>query len=117
MLEQPVDKFIARIFQNIGGRQRIARQQHLRLNVNQHRSHINEFRGDIHVEFTYALDVGEILRRDPGDGNVVDVNVLLADQVEQQVERPFIDFAERDSEWKVAGIVFRGPGSGGFALS
>src|SRR5208282_5978842 len=110
VLEQPVDEFVARVFQRVGGSERIAGQQHLRLDVNQHRSHVDELGGDVYVVFPYALDVGEVLRRDFGDGNVVDVDVLLADQVEQQVKRTFVDFAERDGERKIAGVVLRGPG-------
>jgi hypothetical protein len=37
------------------------------------------------------VDVGEKLRGDFGDGDVVDVDVLLADEVEQQVERAVVD--------------------------
>src|ERR1019366_2855985 len=108
VLEQAVDEFVARVFQRVGGSERIARQQHLRLDVNQHRSHVNELGGDVHVEVANALDIGEVLRGDPGDGNVVDVDVLLADQVEQQVERALVDFAEFDGEREIA-IFFRGP--------
>jgi len=34
--------------------------------------------------------VFQVLAGDPGDGDVVDVDLLLADQVEQQVERPLV---------------------------
>src|SRR5208282_4571819 len=111
VLEQTVNELVARVFLRVRGSQRIARQQHLRLDVNQHRSHVDELGGHVHVELADALDVSEILRGDFGDGNVVDVNVLLADQVEQQVKRAFVDFAERDGEREVAGIVLRGLGS------
>jgi hypothetical protein len=84
--------------------------------VNQHRRHVDKFGSDVHVEFAYALDVSEVLRRDFRDGDVVDVDVLLADQVKQQVERAFVDRAERNGEWKIAALVFAGPGCGGLAL-
>ncbi len=105
MLEQAVDKFVAGVVLRVGGSKRIAWQQHLRLDVDQHRSHVDELGGYIHVEVAYTLDIRKVLRRDPGDGNVVDVDVLLADQVEQQVERAFVDFAKRDGEREIAGIV------------
>ena len=37
-----------------------------------------------------ALHVLQILLRDGGDGDVVDVDLLLADQVEQQIQRPVV---------------------------
>ena len=42
------------------------------------------------------VHVGQKLRGDFGDGDVVDVDVLLADQVEQQVERAVVDLADED---------------------
>ncbi len=77
---------------------------------------VNELGGDVHVEFAYALDIRKVLRRDPGNGDVVDIDVLLADQVEQKVERAFVDLAERDGKGKIAGVVFRGLGRGGLAF-
>ena len=59
-------------------------------------------RGNVHVEFADALDIGEILRGDFRDGDVVDIDILLANQIEQQVERAFVDFAEVNGEGKVA---------------
>jgi hypothetical protein len=72
--------------------------------VNQHRGHVDEFRGHVHVELPYALDVGKVLRRNLPDRDVVDIDVLFANQIEQQVERAFVDFAERDGKRKV--VVF-----------
>jgi len=42
------------------------------------------------------------LRGDGCDRDVVDVDVLLADEVKQQVERPFIDVGDRDGKGIVA---------------
>ena len=36
------------------------------------------------------------------DRDVVNVDVLLADQVEQQIERPFVDVADGDGKREVA---------------
>ncbi len=36
------------------------------------------------------------------DRNIVDVNILLADKVEQQIERPFVNVAHHDREREVA---------------
>ena len=98
---QPVDQFRARILLLFGRRQRIARQQHLRLDVNQHRRHVNEFGRDVHIQLAQLFDVGQILRGDLRDRNVVDVDVLLANQIEQQVERAFVNVADRDREREV----------------
>jgi hypothetical protein len=65
-----------------------ARQQHLALDVDEQRGGVDELAGHIHVGGLELVDVGQELRRDLGDGNVVDVDVLLADQVQQQVEGP-----------------------------
>ena len=84
--------------------------------MNQHRRHVDELGGDVHIKFAYALDISEVLRRDSGNGNVIDVDVLFADQVEQQVERTFIDFAKRDGKREIAGIVFVAFGRDGITL-
>ncbi len=42
-----------------------------------------------------ALDVPQVLRRDLRDRDVVDVDVLLANQVEQQVERAVVQLRRR----------------------
>jgi len=102
VLKQSIDKFVARVILRVWCSERIARQQHFRLDVDQHRRHVDELGGNVHVEFAYALDISEVLRRDPGNGDVVNVDVLLADQVEQQVERSFINFAKRDGEREIA---------------
>ena len=51
------------------------------------------------------LHVRQVLRGDLRDRNVVDVDVLLANQVEQQVERTFVDLADHDGEREVASPV------------
>ena len=57
VLEQAVDQFAARVVGGVGGSQRVARQQHLRLDVNQHRRHVDEVGGHVHVKFADALDI------------------------------------------------------------
>ncbi len=51
------------------------------------------------------LDVGQELRRDLGDGDVVDVDVLLANQVEQQIERPVVHLAHDHRKWRLLGVL------------
>ena len=62
----------------------------------------------IDVEVANVLDVGQILRGDLRDWNVIDVDVLLANQVQQQVERPVIDAAHAHRKGKDIGEVGRG---------
>ena len=91
MLEQPVHQFLARI---LFGRNLfelgIFGQQHARLDVDQGGGHVDELGAQLDVQLESALHVLEILLRDGGNGDVVDVDLLLADQVEQQVERPIV---------------------------
>ena len=45
-----------------------------------------------------CLDVFQVLLGDAGDGDVVNVDVLLANEVEQQIERAFVHLADGDGE-------------------
>src|SRR5205823_3463571 len=56
------------------------------------------------------LDIREILGRDLGDRDVVDVDVLLADQIQQQVERTFINAGDSNRKREVVGFSFRSRG-------
>src|SRR5581483_4060346 len=90
ILEQLPDQFRARVFGQIlfAFALRLGRQQHLRLDVDQRRGEDEEIPGHGDVEFLHQLEVFQILLRDLGDGDVVDVNFVFPDQVKQQVERP-----------------------------
>jgi len=61
--------------------------------------------GNVHVKVLQVLHIAQILRRDLGDGNVINVDVLLAHQVQQQVERAIIDLADADRKWELVGLV------------
>ncbi len=65
------------------------RQQHARLDLREHRGHQQIFAGELQLQLRHHLDVLHVLTSDLGDRNVQDVEVLLADQVQQQIERPF----------------------------
>ena len=69
---------------------RIGRQEHSRLDVDQRRGHENEFPGHIDVQLLKQMEVVEVLLRDPRNRDIVDVDLLLANQVEQQVQRPLV---------------------------
>ena len=66
-----------------------ARQQHARLDLGQRRGHHQVLAGELELHFLHQLDVLHVLARDLGDRDVEDVEVLPADQVQQQVERTF----------------------------
>src|SRR6185437_3469796 len=107
VLDQPVHQFRARVFLRFRGDGRIARQQHLRLDVNQDRGHVDELGRNINVQFSEAFYVGQILRSDLRDGDVVNVDVLLADEIEQEIEWAFVDIGDADGEGKVAVVLGR----------
>jgi len=50
---------------------------------------VAELAGDVEVELLHQRDRVQILRGDQGDRDVVDVELVLPDQVQQQIQRPF----------------------------
>ena len=66
-----------------------ARQQHARFDLGQDRGHHQVFGGELEAHLVHRLDVVDVLARDLGDRDVEDVEVLAADQVQQQVQRTF----------------------------
>ena len=68
---------------------RRTRQQHARLDLGQDRGHHQVLGGELEAHLVHRLDVLDVLARDLGDRDVEDVQVLAADQVQQQVERTF----------------------------
>ena len=74
-----------------GVRERVGREEHFGFDVNEGGGHVDEFGGDVDVEFFEFVEIVEILRGDSGDLDVVDAHLLLLDEVEQQVERTFVD--------------------------
>ena len=96
MLQQPFHQLAPRIFRIRAGHiRRIARQQHLRLDMDQERRHIDELARRIHVRLLQLVAIVQKLRRDHPNRNVVDIDTLLADQVQQQVQRPVIHLSHR----------------------
>ena len=87
MLQQTVDQFHARVVELARGIG-IARQQHLRFDMNEQGSGVNELSRDINVELLHVLNILQVLLGDFRDRDVVDIDVLFADEVEQQVEWP-----------------------------
>ncbi len=89
VLEQPARQFRPRILHFLSGVRLAHRQQHPGLDVDQQRRHQQVFRGQFEVVVADLVDVGQVLARDVGHRDVEDVEVLLADQVQQKVQRTF----------------------------
>ena len=53
------------------------------------RGHDEVLAGELELHLRHELDVRDVLARDLGDRDVEDVEVLPADEVEQQIERAF----------------------------
>ena len=94
VFEQAANQFGSRILGFIAVRCLLGRQQHARLDLDQHRGHQQVFGGEFEIGLANLVDVAEVLPRQPGHRDVEDVEVLLADQVEQQVQRAFERFQE-----------------------
>ncbi len=78
------------------------RQEHLRLDAHERRGHLQELAGPLQAQVPLdSLDRRDELTRDLRDRDVEDVDVLRADQVEQQVERA-LERLEVDDELVVA---------------
>src|SRR5713101_4503954 len=108
VLDETIHQFGAGVVVGFRGRRRITRQQHLRLDVNQNRSHVDKLGGDVHIQFAKLFYVGQILAGNFRNRYIVDIDVLFADEVEQQVERAFIDAAYADREREVVRLLLRG---------
>src|SRR5260370_9787025 len=109
MFEQALYQLVARIVL-IRRRVRIARQQHLALDVNQQRCHVDELGRNVYIQLFQVLDISEVLRRNLRDGDVVDVDVLFADQFQEQIERTVKDPADSDGKRELAGLRLGGLG-------
>jgi len=90
VLEEATDERVARIlfFAFDVGRGLGARQQHLRLDVDERGGHEQELAGDVEIQLLHQGDRVEVLRRDERDRDVVDAHLVLANEVQQQIERP-----------------------------
>ena len=92
VLEQPADQLGPRIVP--GFRAIPPRQQHLRLDAQQPRGHLEVLRRFVQPQ---RADADQELLGDPRDRDVVDVDLLLAEEREQQVEGP-AEMREFDDE-------------------
>jgi hypothetical protein len=88
VLEQAAHQLGARVLGLGAALLALGRQQHARLDLDEHGRHEQVFGGQLQVAAADLVHVAQVLARDIHHGDVEDVEVLLADQVEQQVQRP-----------------------------
>ena len=100
VLEQAVYELGAGVLLLLGRRRRVGRKEHPRLDVDQRGRHENEFARHVDIHLLERAKIVEVLLGDFGNGNVVDVDLLLADQVEQEVERAFVDLDLHRRRWR-----------------
>jgi len=89
VLDEAVDEHAAGVVAL--GQVRLPRQEHLGFDVDQERGDEDELGLPVEIDLRLALEVAEIVAGDRGDGDVVDVDLLLADEEEEQVQRPLED--------------------------
>ncbi len=87
VLEQPAHELGARILRLLARLCRRLRKQQPRLDLDEHRSHQQVLGRELEVRAPHHLDVAQVLLGELGHRDVEHVDVLPADQVEQQVER------------------------------
>ena len=97
-LQQPLHERVARVFlvlvaRGLGG---IDGDEHLGLDVDEGGRHHHELARHVQVQLLHQVQVLHVLARDGRDGDVVDVDLVLADEVQQQVERP-LEHREQDA--------------------
>ena len=92
VFEKPVDQFLPGIFCvfAVPLESRVAGQEHFGFNMNQCRRHVDKFSAQIHVHLAGLLHVRQVLGSDGRDGDVLDVDLLFADEIEQQIEGAFV---------------------------
>src|SRR6201996_1505274 len=99
VLEEALDEFAARVFGvtevELGG---VAWEKHAGLDVDEQRGGVDELAGGVDVGLLQVARVLEELGGDARHRDVVDVDVLLADEVEQEVEGAVVDQADGDGE-------------------
>src|SRR5262249_46537698 len=76
----------------------------LRLQLNQGRGHHQKVAGDSNVQLLHDAQVTQILVSNASDGNVVDTDVLLTDQMQQKIQWPF-KLTEQDLQ--IVSVVIR----------
>ena len=109
VFDELADQFPARIFlfALVFDRSlQIDRQQGAAFDVEKIRGHDDELAADLDVDGLHRLEIFEVLPGDPLDRNVINIHLVLAHEVEQEVERSL-----EDVEFDLVSRVGHGPGS------
>ena len=105
MLQQAAHERLAGILFGLILRGIRPRQQHTGLDVDERRRHQQEVAGHIEIQLLHQLQVLEVLLGYQHDGNVVNVDFVLPDEVQEQVERPLeaahLDRVVREDRFEV----------------
>ena len=93
VFDQPTNEFKARIlfilFADLGLGFLVGGQEFPAFDVDQGGRHHQELASDFEVQFPHLIDIGNELRGDSSEVDLVNVDLLLLDQVQQQIQRPF----------------------------
>jgi hypothetical protein len=71
--------------------------------VDEERGHVDVVGRDLEVELLHRVEVERVLLGDQDDGDVVDVDLVLLDEMQQQVERP-VERREADLVRRLVGF-------------
>ena len=58
--------------------------------MNQGRRHVNKFRTQVDIHLPGFVDVLQVLLGDGSNGDIPYIDLLFADQVEQEIKRAFV---------------------------
>ena len=109
VFDELADQFPARIFlfALVFDRSlQVDRQQSAAFDVEKVRGHDDELAADLDVDGLHRLEIFEVLPGDPLDRNVINIHLVLAHEVEQEIERSL-----EDVEFDLVSRVGHGPGS------
>ncbi|SLM48652.1 protein of unknown function [Nitrospira japonica] len=101
VFEQPPHEFLARIRPVIlvlhGF---VDRQQHLRLDLEQRGGHDQKLPRNGEIQLGHRFEVVEVLAGDQRDGNVIDIDLALLDEMQQKIERP-LEILDANLVWEL----------------
>ena len=69
----------------------LRRQEHAAFDHHERGGHHEKLAGDLKVELAHQVNVGDELRGEFGEVDLVNVHLLLFDEIKEQVERAFKD--------------------------
>ena len=94
VFEQSAHQLGARVFGLFALGLLLGREQHARLDLDEHCRHQQILGGQLQVAAADLVHIRQVLLGHPHHGDIEDVEVLLADQVQQQIQRAFKGFEE-----------------------